>query len=208
MRKAEPPEVIICLVNFTGSTPRPPEKNIGRRRQTVSGSHAQQDDLRHSGPPSGLGAGGGARTRDLRVAADFRAYSLATVPPTPFQFYQGGKSRSYRRGTFGYYQGGTFGSYRSVTSTSNQGEPPGPIASTGPNGAAPPGPFVAKPSGPVNAALPGPIRASPPGPIGQHTRSYRDAIFTSYQSRTSESFRYVPRTLSKPKKPGVQERQT
>ncbi|GFO28800.1 hypothetical protein PoB_005530500 [Plakobranchus ocellatus] len=43
----------------------------------------QQGDLRLSGPPSGQGAGGGARTHDRRVPADFRADSLATVPPTP-----------------------------------------------------------------------------------------------------------------------------
>ncbi|GFN96428.1 hypothetical protein PoB_002293400 [Plakobranchus ocellatus] len=43
----------------------------------------QQGDLRLSGPPSGQGAGGGARTRDRRVPADLRADSLATVLPTP-----------------------------------------------------------------------------------------------------------------------------
>ncbi|GFO22263.1 hypothetical protein PoB_004876800 [Plakobranchus ocellatus] len=43
----------------------------------------QQGDLRLSGPPSGQGAGGGARTRDRKVPADLRADSLATVPPTP-----------------------------------------------------------------------------------------------------------------------------
>ncbi|GFO00862.1 hypothetical protein PoB_002736700 [Plakobranchus ocellatus] len=43
----------------------------------------QQGDLRLSGPPSGQGAGGGARTSDRRVPADLRADSLATVPPTP-----------------------------------------------------------------------------------------------------------------------------
>ncbi|GFO42694.1 hypothetical protein PoB_006919900 [Plakobranchus ocellatus] len=43
----------------------------------------QQGDFRLSGPPSGQGAGGGARTRDRRVPADLRADSLATVPPTP-----------------------------------------------------------------------------------------------------------------------------
>ncbi|GFO09216.1 hypothetical protein PoB_003572100 [Plakobranchus ocellatus] len=36
---------------------------------------------RLSGPPSGRGAGGEARTRDRRVLADIRADSLATVPP-------------------------------------------------------------------------------------------------------------------------------
>ncbi|GFO18692.1 hypothetical protein PoB_004519700 [Plakobranchus ocellatus] len=39
----------------------------------------QQGDLRLSDPPSGQGAGGGARTRDRRVPADLRADSLATV---------------------------------------------------------------------------------------------------------------------------------
>ncbi|GFO21988.1 4-coumarate--coa ligase [Plakobranchus ocellatus] len=43
----------------------------------------QQGDLRHSGPPSGPSAGGGARARDRNTPADFRADSLATVPPTP-----------------------------------------------------------------------------------------------------------------------------
>ncbi|GFN76575.1 hypothetical protein PoB_000308100 [Plakobranchus ocellatus] len=43
----------------------------------------QQGDLRLSGPPSGQGAGGGARTRDRKVPADLRADSLATVLPTP-----------------------------------------------------------------------------------------------------------------------------
>ncbi|GFO45226.1 pleckstrin homology domain-containing family d member 1 [Plakobranchus ocellatus] len=43
----------------------------------------EQGDLRLSGPPSGQGAGSGARTRDRRVPADFRADSQATVLPTP-----------------------------------------------------------------------------------------------------------------------------
>ncbi|GFN86396.1 hypothetical protein PoB_001290200 [Plakobranchus ocellatus] len=49
----------------------------------TSPHNPQQGDLRLSGPPSGQGAGGGARTRDRRVPADLRADSLATVPPTP-----------------------------------------------------------------------------------------------------------------------------
>ncbi|GFN75713.1 hypothetical protein PoB_000221900 [Plakobranchus ocellatus] len=45
----------------------------------------QQGDLRLLGPPSGQGAGSGARTRDRRSAADLRAESLTAVPPTaPF----------------------------------------------------------------------------------------------------------------------------
>ncbi|GFN76363.1 hypothetical protein PoB_000286900 [Plakobranchus ocellatus] len=43
----------------------------------------QQGDLRLSGPPSGQGAGSGARTRDRRVPADLRADSQATELPTP-----------------------------------------------------------------------------------------------------------------------------
>ncbi|GFO06094.1 hypothetical protein PoB_003259900 [Plakobranchus ocellatus] len=43
----------------------------------------QQGDVRLSGPPSGQGAGGGARTYDRRVPADLREDSLAPVPPTP-----------------------------------------------------------------------------------------------------------------------------
>ncbi|GFN75112.1 hypothetical protein PoB_000161800 [Plakobranchus ocellatus] len=42
-----------------------------------------QGDLRLSGPPSGQGAGGGARTRHRRVPADLRADSLATVHRRP-----------------------------------------------------------------------------------------------------------------------------
>ncbi|GFO19346.1 hypothetical protein PoB_004585100 [Plakobranchus ocellatus] len=38
---------------------------------------------RLSGPPSGQGAGGGARARDRMVPADLREDSLATVPPRP-----------------------------------------------------------------------------------------------------------------------------
>ncbi|GFO21368.1 hypothetical protein PoB_004787300 [Plakobranchus ocellatus] len=45
-------------------------------------SQSTTRDPRLSGPPSGQGAGGGARTRDRKVPADLRADSLATVPPT------------------------------------------------------------------------------------------------------------------------------
>ncbi|GFN74479.1 hypothetical protein PoB_000098500, partial [Plakobranchus ocellatus] len=40
----------------------------------------QRGDLRLSGPPSGQGAGGEARTRDRRVPADLMADSLPTAP--------------------------------------------------------------------------------------------------------------------------------
>ncbi|GFN99941.1 hypothetical protein PoB_002644700 [Plakobranchus ocellatus] len=43
----------------------------------------QQGELRLLGPPSGQGAGSGARNRDRSVPADLRADSLTTVPPTP-----------------------------------------------------------------------------------------------------------------------------
>ncbi|GFO44451.1 eukaryotic translation initiation factor 3 subunit f [Plakobranchus ocellatus] len=43
----------------------------------------QQGDLKLSCPPSGQGAGDGARNRDRRVPADLRADTLATEPPTP-----------------------------------------------------------------------------------------------------------------------------
>ncbi|GFO18283.1 hypothetical protein PoB_004478800 [Plakobranchus ocellatus] len=49
---------------------------------TGCGSSPQQGDLRLSGPPSGQGGGGGARTRYRKVLADLRAGSLATVSPT------------------------------------------------------------------------------------------------------------------------------
>ncbi|GFO31559.1 hypothetical protein PoB_005806400 [Plakobranchus ocellatus] len=42
----------------------------------------QRGDPRLSGPPSGQGNGGLARTRDRWVPADLRAESLTTVPPT------------------------------------------------------------------------------------------------------------------------------
>ncbi|GFO26288.1 hypothetical protein PoB_005279300 [Plakobranchus ocellatus] len=42
----------------------------------------QQGDLRLSGPPSGHGASGGAKTRDRRIPADLRADTLATEPLT------------------------------------------------------------------------------------------------------------------------------
>ncbi|GFN84031.1 hypothetical protein PoB_001053700 [Plakobranchus ocellatus] len=45
----------------------------------------QQGDLRLSGPPSGQGAGSGARTRDRRVPADLKADSQATVLPSKFR---------------------------------------------------------------------------------------------------------------------------
>ncbi|GFO05772.1 hypothetical protein PoB_003227700 [Plakobranchus ocellatus] len=43
----------------------------------------QQSDPRLSGPLTGQGAGGGARTYDRLVPADLRTDTLATVPPTP-----------------------------------------------------------------------------------------------------------------------------
>ncbi|GFO13259.1 THAP domain containing 9 [Plakobranchus ocellatus] len=63
----------------------------------------QQGDLRLSGPPSGQGAGGGARTRDRKVPADLRADSLATVPPTPPRLR--GMEESTSQSAVGYISG-------------------------------------------------------------------------------------------------------
>ncbi|GFO20403.1 hypothetical protein PoB_004690800 [Plakobranchus ocellatus] len=59
---------------------------VGYQRSEVRISvraNPQEGDLRVSGPPSGQGAGGGARTSDRRIPANLRADWLATVPPTP-----------------------------------------------------------------------------------------------------------------------------
>ncbi|GFO04891.1 hypothetical protein PoB_003139600 [Plakobranchus ocellatus] len=55
----------------------------GKLERMTKMSLPQQGDLRLSGPPSGQGAGSGARTRDRRVPADLRADSQATVLPKP-----------------------------------------------------------------------------------------------------------------------------
>ncbi|GFO26928.1 hypothetical protein PoB_005343300 [Plakobranchus ocellatus] len=52
------------------------------KRQRYSAS-PQHGDLRLSGPPSGQGAGGGARARDRGVTADLRTATPSTVPPPP-----------------------------------------------------------------------------------------------------------------------------
>ncbi|GFO27834.1 hypothetical protein PoB_005433900 [Plakobranchus ocellatus] len=67
-----------CMIS-----PRKAKKPEITLKQSTS---PQQGDLRLSGPPSGQGAGGGARTRDRRVPADLRADWLATEPPTPHSF--------------------------------------------------------------------------------------------------------------------------
>ncbi|GFO06529.1 hypothetical protein PoB_003303400 [Plakobranchus ocellatus] len=46
-------------------------------------ANPQHGDLRHSTSPSGLGAGGGPRTRERKGSEDLRTGSLSTVPPTP-----------------------------------------------------------------------------------------------------------------------------
>ncbi|GFO14567.1 hypothetical protein PoB_004107200 [Plakobranchus ocellatus] len=59
-----------------------------RRKFGVRKSGRKSDKIQNkvisgfSGPPSGQGAGGGARTCGRRVPAYLRADSLATVPPT------------------------------------------------------------------------------------------------------------------------------
>ncbi|GFO28418.1 hypothetical protein PoB_005492300 [Plakobranchus ocellatus] len=63
------------------------KKRGGRKRGESGGiekrTSSQQGDFRLSGPPSGQGAGGEARTRDRRVSADLREDLLSTLPPTP-----------------------------------------------------------------------------------------------------------------------------
>ncbi|GFO30129.1 DNA primase [Plakobranchus ocellatus] len=54
-----------------------------KEAQMTESGRPHEGDLRLSGPPSGQGAGGGARTRDRKVPADLRAELLATMPPTP-----------------------------------------------------------------------------------------------------------------------------
>ncbi|GFO22958.1 hypothetical protein PoB_004946300 [Plakobranchus ocellatus] len=69
--------------------------------QTKSEASPQHGYLRLSGLPSCQGAGGGARTRDRRVSADFRAGSLFTVPPTlltwSFQIEDSQISRTFHK---------------------------------------------------------------------------------------------------------------
>ncbi|GFO08413.1 hypothetical protein PoB_003491800 [Plakobranchus ocellatus] len=56
-------------------------RRFHREIRPASLASPQQGDLRLLGPPSGQGAGSGARTRARRVLADLRAESLTTVPP-------------------------------------------------------------------------------------------------------------------------------
>ncbi|GFN81686.1 hypothetical protein PoB_000819200 [Plakobranchus ocellatus] len=53
-----------------------------KEEEKVVVKNPQQSDLRLSGPPSGQIDDDGARTRNRRVAADLRANSLDTEPPT------------------------------------------------------------------------------------------------------------------------------
>ncbi|GFO14954.1 hypothetical protein PoB_004145900 [Plakobranchus ocellatus] len=64
-----------CKISFTRRDPPP----YGQAWKP----NPEQGVLRFSGPPSGQGASGGARTRDRRVPADLRADSLYIMPPTP-----------------------------------------------------------------------------------------------------------------------------
>ncbi|GFO31827.1 hypothetical protein PoB_005833200 [Plakobranchus ocellatus] len=59
-------------------------KGISRRFVFLFIASPQQGEPRVLDPPSGQGAGGGARTSDIRVSADHRADSLATLPQTPW----------------------------------------------------------------------------------------------------------------------------
>ncbi|GFO29196.1 hypothetical protein PoB_005570100 [Plakobranchus ocellatus] len=78
---------IVQVTSFSKMFESMCRKNVALHAQNAlckeDSSLQQQGDLRLSGPPSGQGAGGGARTRDRKVPADLRADSLATVPPTP-----------------------------------------------------------------------------------------------------------------------------
>ncbi|GFO43947.1 major facilitator superfamily domain-containing protein 4 [Plakobranchus ocellatus] len=56
---------------------------VGSISAGLMAGNPQQGDLRLSGPPSGQGAGSGARTRDRRVPADLRADSQATATDAP-----------------------------------------------------------------------------------------------------------------------------
>ncbi|GFO15193.1 hypothetical protein PoB_004169800 [Plakobranchus ocellatus] len=56
---------------------------VGEKLFTFKILVPQQGELRLSGPPSGQGAGGRARTPDRRVPADLRADLLSTMPTTP-----------------------------------------------------------------------------------------------------------------------------
>ncbi|GFO03662.1 hypothetical protein PoB_003016700 [Plakobranchus ocellatus] len=60
----------------------------------------QEGDLRLSDPPSGMGAGGGARAYDSRVPEHLRAGSLFTEPPRPPQ-PKGKKEEEAYRGSDG-----------------------------------------------------------------------------------------------------------
>ncbi|GFO41752.1 hypothetical protein PoB_006825700 [Plakobranchus ocellatus] len=57
----------------------------------------QQSDPRLSGPPSGRGSDGGARTREKWIPADLRADSLATVPPTPLAAVVGREAKKGKK---------------------------------------------------------------------------------------------------------------
>ncbi|GFO47492.1 hypothetical protein PoB_007399700 [Plakobranchus ocellatus] len=57
--------------------------NCEKNKDNYDYISTQQGDHRLSGPPSGQGASGGARTRGRKVSADLRADSLAAEPPTP-----------------------------------------------------------------------------------------------------------------------------
>ncbi|GFO28123.1 general transcription factor ii-i repeat domain-containing 2-like protein [Plakobranchus ocellatus] len=51
-------------------------------------------DLKPSGPPSGQGAGGGARARERKVPSYFRASLLSTVLPTRQLLYFGYRTKN------------------------------------------------------------------------------------------------------------------
>ncbi|GFN89900.1 hypothetical protein PoB_001640600 [Plakobranchus ocellatus] len=83
-RAIHSPDVILQVPQSVATAENKPSRQVELLPQCIASP--QQGDLRLSGPPSGQGAGGGARTGDRRVSADLRADSLATVPSTPLTF--------------------------------------------------------------------------------------------------------------------------
>ncbi|GFO33448.1 hypothetical protein PoB_005995300 [Plakobranchus ocellatus] len=73
LRKAEDREEWKAVVRRSSAA--------SRRIPNLRGDSPQQGDFRLSGPPSGQGAGSGARIHDRKVSADLRADSLVTEPP-------------------------------------------------------------------------------------------------------------------------------
>ncbi|GFN75740.1 retrovirus-related pol polyprotein line-1 [Plakobranchus ocellatus] len=83
LRRAEHSEGWSSLERRISMVPPRATRLRDRYVKMVKAKVAQRGGLRPSGPPSGQGAGGGARIRDRRFPADLRVDSLATVPSRP-----------------------------------------------------------------------------------------------------------------------------